>query len=48
MALSPKLAADVMEHLQQNDIVASGTQPLPAWPKPAFAVLPWQEEQRWN
>jgi glycerol-3-phosphate dehydrogenase len=48
MALAPKLAADVMEHLQQNDIVASGTQPLPAWPKPAFAVLPWQEEQRWN
>ena len=48
MALSPKLAADVMEHLQQNNIVASGTQPLPAWPEPAFAVLPWQEEQRWN
>lgn len=48
MALAPKLAADVMEHLQQNDIVASGTPPLPAWPQPAFAVLPWQEESRWN
>lgn len=48
MALSPKLATDVMEHLQQNDIVASGTQSLPAWPQPAFAALPWQEEQRWN
>ncbi len=48
MALAPKVATDVMEQLQQNAMVASGTQPLPAWPKPALAVLPWQEEQRWN
>jgi glycerol-3-phosphate dehydrogenase len=48
MALSPKLATDVMVHLQQNDIVATGTQSLPAWPQADFAVLPWQEETRWN
>ena len=48
MALAPKLAADVMAHLLQNEIVASGTQPLAAWPHPAFAELPWQEETRWN
>ena len=48
MALSPKLATDVMEHLRQNDIVASGKQVLPVWPQPDFAPLPWQEEQRWN
>ncbi len=48
MALAPKLAADVMEQLQHNEVVASGTEPLPAWPQPAFAELPWQEETRWN
>lgn len=48
MALAPKLATDVMEQLRQDDIAASGIQPLPAWPQPDFASLPWQEEQRWN
>lgn len=48
MALAPKLATDVMAQLQLNEVVASGTPPLPAWPQPAFAELPWQEETRWN
>lgn len=48
MALAPKLAADVLQQLTQTGVPASGTQILPAWPQPAFAVLPWQEEQRWN
>jgi glycerol-3-phosphate dehydrogenase len=48
MALAPKLAADVLQHLEQMGVSASSTQTLPAWPRPAFAVLPWQEEQRWN
>jgi glycerol-3-phosphate dehydrogenase len=48
MALAPKLATDVMAQLQHNEIVASGIQPLPPWPQPTFAVLPWQEETRWN
>ena len=48
MALSPKLAADVMAQLQQDAIVASGAQALPNWPHPTFALLPWQEEQRWS
>jgi glycerol-3-phosphate dehydrogenase len=48
MALAPKLAADVLQQLEQTEVSASGTQTLPAWPEPAFAVLPWQEEQRWN
>ncbi len=48
MALAPKLAADVMQQLEQTGVAASGKQALPKWPRPAFAVLPWQEEQRWN
>ena len=48
MALSPKLATDVLQHLEQTGVSASGAQSLPDWPHPAFAVLPWQEEQRWN
>lgn len=48
MALAPKLAADVMAQLKHDEIFASGTQPLPTWPQPAFAELPWQEETRWN
>ena len=48
MALAPKLAADVLQHFEQTGVSASGRQTLPEWPRPAFAVLPWQEEQRWN
>ena len=48
MALAPKLAADVLQHFEQTGVSASGRQTLPDWPRPAFAVLPWQEEQRWN
>jgi hypothetical protein len=48
MALAPKLAADVLQQLEQTGVSASGIQTLPAWPHPALAILPWQEEQRWN
>ena len=48
MALAPKLAADVLQQLEQTGVSASGIQTLPAWPHPALALLPWQEEQRWN
>ena len=37
-----------LDHSEETGVSASGTQNLPAWPQPAFAVLPWQEEQRWN
>jgi glycerol-3-phosphate dehydrogenase len=48
MALAPKLAADLLQHFERTGISASGREALPSWPRPAFAVLPWQEEQRWN
>lgn len=48
MALAPKLAADVLQHFELTGVSAAGRQTLPGWPRPAFAVLPWQEEQRWN
>jgi glycerol-3-phosphate dehydrogenase len=48
MALAPKLAADVLQHFAKTRVSASGRQVLPDWPRPAFAALPWQEEQRWN
>jgi len=48
MALAPKLAEDVLQQLEQTGVSPSGRQTLPGWPCPVFAVLPWQEEQRWN
>jgi len=48
LALAPKLAADMLQHFEQTQLSASGRQTLPSWPRPAFALLPWQEEQRWN
>lgn len=48
LALSPRLASQVVEQLAKDNIDASGLQALPAWPAPAFALLPWQEEQRWQ
>ncbi len=48
LALAPELATDVIQHLEQAGITASGIQAFPTWPRPTFARLPWQEEQRWN
>ena len=48
LALAPKLAADILQHFEQTGVHASGRETLPNWPRPAFAMLPWREEQRWN
>ena len=48
LALSPMLADALLDVLAENGIKKSGKNELPAWPKPIYAKLPWQEETRWN
>jgi len=48
MALSPYLAAEVLKLLQQSGSRPGKQMPLPKWPQPPYAVLPWQEEERWK
>ena len=48
MALAPNLAAEVLDRLQQAGITPRNVEALPAWPSPPYAVLPWQEEERWK
>lgn len=48
MALSPNLVAQVLQLLRQSGSKPGGQQPLPSWPQPPYAVLPWQEEERWK
>lgn len=48
MALAPNLAAAVLERLQLANIAPGEAQVLPPWPQPPYAVLPWQEEERWK
>ncbi len=48
LALSPRLATVVHEKLQQGGVAPGPAAPLPEWPHPDYAPLPWQEEERWN
>ncbi len=48
LALSPRLAALILEKIQQGGVVPGTVSALPAWPHPDYAPLPWQEEERWN
>ena len=48
LALAPLLADALLETLKTNVISQSGVRPLPDWPQPEYALLPWQEEARWN
>ncbi len=48
LALAPKLAKDIMQQLEKNNLVASGLQALPEFATPGYALLPWQEESRWG
>lgn len=48
MALAPNLAAAVLDCLEQAGVSPGGQVPLPPWPQPPYAVLPWQEEERWK
>jgi hypothetical protein len=48
MVLAPKLADDIVALLNKHEVTPSGTHPLPDWPHPDYAVLPWQLESKWS
>jgi len=48
LALAPKLAADIIDSIKSENVVASGVTDFPDFPQPPYAVLPWQEEKRWQ
>ena len=48
LALSPRLAAVIIEKIQQDGVQPMENGTLPEWPHPDYAPLPWQEEERWN
>lgn len=48
MALSPKLAEDVLNQLQDSNVIKSGIKDLPEFSHTPFAELPWLEETRWK
>jgi len=48
LALAPVLTAAVLDALEAQGITPGGQSPLPPWPQPPYAVLPWQEEERWK
>jgi hypothetical protein len=48
LALSPRLAKVIIEKIQQGDMQPSSGDTFPQWPHPGYAVLPWQEDERWS
>lgn len=48
LALAPKLAADIIQQLKSNNVTASSAKDFPVFVAPPYALLPWQEEQRWS
>lgn len=48
MVLAPKLAEEIVSLLQQHEVLPSGSNPLPHWPHPGYALLPWQQESIWR
>lgn len=48
MVLAPKLANDIVALLNKHQVTPSGIHPLPDWPHPDYAVLPWQQESNWS
>jgi hypothetical protein len=48
MVLAPKLADDIVTLLNKHEVSPSGASPLPDWPHPGYAVLPWQQEAKWS
>ncbi|MEW6646152.1 MAG: FAD-dependent oxidoreductase [Pseudomonadota bacterium] len=49
LAFAPRLAARVADMLKQKNIMPPvAMEDLPAWPFPGYALLPWQEEERWS
>ncbi|WP_127475581.1 FAD-dependent oxidoreductase [Sulfurivermis fontis] len=49
LAFAPRLAARIADMLKQENIMPSVAMAgFPAWPFPGYALLPWQEEERWS
>ncbi|HEY0720723.1 MAG TPA: FAD-dependent oxidoreductase [Gammaproteobacteria bacterium] len=48
LALAPRLASQIIAALQKEGIAPGETVELPQWPHPGYALLPWQEEERWS
>ena len=46
MALSPLMAETVLKIINDEKISCADDE-LPSWSKPSYAILPWNEEQRW-
>ncbi len=46
LAFAPRLAARIADMLDITP--AAAQEPLPAWPFPGYALLPWQEDERWS
>ena len=47
LALSPNLAADVLELLEKQNVKKNGEGEIPVFSHANISDLPWQEEQRW-
>lgn len=47
LALSPNLAADVLELLEEQNVTKNGKKEMPVFSHAKISDLPWQEEQRW-
>lgn len=48
LALAPKLSADIIQQLKSDNVTASALTSFPDFATPPYAILPWQEEQRWS
>lgn len=48
LALSPRLAADVIKQLETDNVTKSMKQNLPDFNHVPFAALPWQEQLNWK
>jgi glycerol-3-phosphate dehydrogenase len=48
MVLAPKLAEDIVQLLKHHKVSPSAIGPMPHWPHPDYARLPWQQESIWN
>ena len=47
LALSPRLAEDVLSQLEIQQVKKSGDKKMPEFSHVPFADLPWQEEEKW-
>ncbi|MDH5396179.1 MAG: FAD-dependent oxidoreductase [Gammaproteobacteria bacterium] len=48
LALSPRLAGDVIHALEKQQLTKHNAKDLPEFPHAVVAALPWQEESKWE